>query len=207
MNPRTKEVVYPGLERGGEQGWSQGVGHMQASRSRAPGDYLQFALFRDPAWDYKTFDFDRDMAKADRLDGGIVAAVDPDLHAFFQRGGKLLQYHGWSDPSVSPRDSISYYMRVRDAYAGHGRLEDSYRLFMVPGMYHSWGGDGPNTFDPLSAMEQWVEQRKAPERMIASRWKNGKVDRTRPLCPYPQVAQYKGLGSIDVTENFICKSP
>ena len=206
VNPRTKEVIYPGLERGEEPGWSQGVGHMRTSRSRAPGDYLQFALFRDPAWDYKTFDFDRDMAKADRLDGGVVAAVSPELREFFQHGGKLLQYHGWGDESVSPRDSINYYTRVRDAYAGHGRLEDSYRLFMVPGMYHSWGGDGPNTFDPLSAMEQWVEHRKAPDRMVASRWTNGKVDRTRPLCPYPQVAQYTGAGSTDVADNFICQS-
>ena len=179
---------------------------MRTSRSRAPGDYLQFALFPDPAWDYKTFDFDRDMARADRLDGGVVAAVNPDLHEFFQRGGKLLHCHGWSDESVSPRDSVDYYTHVRDAYAGHGRLEDSYRLFMIPGMYHSWGGDGPNTFDPLSAMEQWAERRKAPDRMVASRWTNGKVDRTRPLCPYPQVAQYKGAGSTDVAENFICAS-
>jgi feruloyl esterase len=205
LNPRTKEEIYPGLERGGEPGWSQGVGHMRVSRSRAPGDYLKFALFRDPAWDYGTFDFDRDVAKADRLDGGVVAAISADLQEFFRLGGKLLQYHGWSDESVSPRDSINYYSRVRDAYAGHGRLEDSYRLFMVPGMYHSWGGDGPNTFDPISAMEQWAERGKAPYRMVASRWSNGKVDRTRPLCPYPQVAEYKGTGSTDVAENFICK--
>jgi feruloyl esterase len=150
--------------------------------------------------------FDRDMAKADGLDDGVVAAVNPELRGFFQRGGKLLQHHGWSDPSVSPRDSIDYYTRVRDAYAGHGRLEDSYRLFMVPGMSHSWGGDGPNTFDPLSAVEQWVEHGKAPDRIVASRWQNGKIDRTRPLCPYPQVAQYQGTGSTDAAENFICKS-
>ena len=178
---------------------------MRVSRGRAPGDYLKFALFRDPAWDYRTFDFDRDVATADRLDSGVVAAISADLQEFFRRGGKLLQYHGWSDESVSPRDSINYYTRVRDAYAGHRRLEDSYRLFMVPGMYHSSGGDGPNTFDPISAMEQWAERGKAPDRMVASRWSNGTVDRTRPLCPYPQVAEYKGTGNTDVAENFICK--
>jgi len=205
VNPRTKEIIFPGLERGGELEWGQGVGHMRPSRSRAPGDYLQFALFGDPAWNYRTFDFDRDMEKADRLDGGVVAAINPDLREFFRLGGKLLQYHPWSDPSVSPRDSINYYTRVRDASAQHSRLEDSYRLFMIPGMSHSWGGDGPNTFDPLSALEQWVEHRKAPDRMVASRWNNGKLDRTRPLCPYPQVAQYIGMGSTDVAENFICR--
>jgi feruloyl esterase len=179
---------------------------MRASRSRAPGDYLQFALFQNPAWDYKTFDFDRDMANADRLDGGVVAAVNPDLHAFFERGGKLLQHHGWSDPSVSPRDSINYYTRVREAYAGRGRLEDSYRLFMAPGMGHSWGGDGPNAFDPVSALEQWVEHGTAPDRIVASLWNNGKVERTRPLCPYSQIAHHNGTGSTDAADNFICRS-
>src|SRR5207245_9411230 len=101
---------------------------------------------------------------------------------------------------------VDYYTHVQDAYPGRGRLEDSYRLFMVPGMYHSAGGDGPNTFDPLSAMEQWLEHGKAPDRIVASRWKNGKVDRTRPLCPYPQVAQYRGTGSTEVAKNFICRS-
>jgi Tannase and feruloyl esterase len=206
VNPRTKETIYPGLERGGEPGWSEGMGHMRASRSRAPGDYLQFALFQNPAWDYKTFDFDRDMANADRLDGGVVAAVNPDLHAFFERGGKLLQHHGWSDPSVSPRDSINYYTRVREAYAGRGRLEDSYRLFMAPGMGHSWGGDGPNAFDPVSALEQWVEHGTAPDRIVASLRNNGKVERTRPLCPYPQIAHHNGTGSTDAADNFICRS-
>jgi feruloyl esterase len=207
VNPRTKEEIYPGLERGGEPAWSQGVGHMVARLVFAPGDYLKFALFRDPVWDYKTFDFDRDVARADRLDGGLVAAVNADLQEFFRRGGKLLQYHGWSDESVSPRDSINYYTRVGDAYTGHGRLENSYRLLMVPGMYHCRSGDGPNSFDPISAMEQWVERGKAPDRMVASRWSNGKVDRTRPLCPYPQVAKYKGTGSTDDATNFTCALP
>ena len=207
VNPRTKDEIYPGLERGGEMGWNQGQGHMVARRPRTPGDYLKFALFSDPAWDYRTFDFDRDVARADRLDGGTVAAVNTDLRAFFRRGGKLLQYHGWSDESVSPRDSINYYTRVRDAYGGPGRLEDSYRLFMVPGMFHWSGGDGPNTLDPVSALEEWVERAKAPDRMVASRWSNGKVDRTRPLCPYPRVARYKGTGTIDDAKNFRCEIP
>jgi Tannase and feruloyl esterase len=206
VNPRTKEEIYPGLERGGELRWSQGVGHMVARRGRAPGDYLQFALFHDPSWDYRTFDFDSDVARADRLDDGIVAAVKSDLQDFFRRHGKLLQYHGWSDESVSPRDSINYHARVQ-AHSGHGTLEDSYRLFMVPGMGHCAGGDGPNSFDPIGEMETWVERGKAPDRMVASRWSGGKVDRTRPLCPYPRVATYKGTGSTDDADSFACKLP
>src|SRR5262249_15816298 len=89
LNARTAQEIYRGRERGGGAGWSQGVGNMVARRSRARGDYLQFALFQDPAWDYKSLDFDRDVARADRLDGGVVAAVNADLHDFFQRGGKL----------------------------------------------------------------------------------------------------------------------
>jgi feruloyl esterase len=78
---------------------------------------------------------------------------------------------------------------------------------MAPGMGHCGGTDGPNSFDPMAALEQWVEKGKAPEKIIASHSAAGKVDRTRPLCPYPQVAKYKGVGSIDDAENFVCKAP
>jgi feruloyl esterase len=84
---------------------------------------------------------------------------------------------------------------------------DAVRLFMVPGMGHCGGGDGTSTFDMLSALDQWVEKGKAPDHVAASRLKDGVVDRTRPLCPYPQVATYKGMGSIDQAESFACKAP
>jgi feruloyl esterase len=90
-----------------------------------------------------------------------------------------------------------------------GRANDvpnSYRLFMVPGMGHCFGGDGATVFDPIGAMERWVEEGRAPDRMIASRWTDGKVDRTRPLCPYPQVAEYKGAGTTDDAESFVCRA-
>lgn len=78
---------------------------------------------------------------------------------------------------------------------------------LVPGMGHCGGGEGPNVFDKVDAMEQWVEHGKAPERIVASHSTAGNVDRTRPLCPYPQIAQYKGSGSIDDAKNFVCKEP
>ena len=88
---------------------------------------------------------------------------------------------------------------------GTSKSSGNVRLFLAPGMGHCGGGEGPNTFDMVSAIEQWVEHGKAPEQIIASHAANGVVDRTRPLCPYPQVAMYKGGGSIDEAASFVCK--
>jgi feruloyl esterase len=142
---------------------------------------------------------------AEQIDNGTINALDPNLKEFFDRGGKLIQYHGWSDPQISPGASVWYYKSVLEMNGGAGKVHDSYRLFMVPGMAHCGGGEGPNTFDTLTALEQWVEQKKAPGQIVASRVRDGKVDRTRPLCPYPQVATYKGSGSTDDAANFVCK--
>jgi feruloyl esterase len=169
--------------------------------------YLRFAVFQNPNWDYMTFDFDSDMALADRIDDDVTKATDPNLREFFRRGGKLLLYHGWTDPSISPLNSINYYNSVVDFVGGLANARDSFRLFMVPGMDHCGGGDGPNTFDSLGAIEEWVEAAKAPDQIIASRIREGKTERTRPLCPYPQVAKYKGTGSTDDAANFSCSAP
>jgi feruloyl esterase len=108
---------------------------------------------------------------------------------------------------ISPGASIQYYTRVAEAMGGASKIDDSYRLFMLPGMAHCRGGNGPNTFDALTALEQWVEQGKAPERIEASLARDGTVIRTRPLCPYPQQAVYSGSGSTDEAANFVCKAP
>jgi feruloyl esterase len=133
--------------------------------------------------------------------------MNANLKPFIDRGGKLIQYHGWSDPQISPGNSVQYYQQVDKLLGSAVKLSDSYRLFMAPGMGHCRGGEGPNVFDPVAALEQWVEQKKAPEQIVASHLTNGTVDRTRPLCPYPQVATYKGTGSIDEAANFSCKIP
>jgi len=133
------------------------------------------------------------------------------LRAFQANGGKLIQYHGWADPDISPLNSVNYYQNVVQFMDRNGRglseTKNFYRLFMVPGMYHCNGGPGPNAFDPLSALEQWKEKGTAPDRMVASHATNGTVDRTRPLCPYPQEAQWKGSGSTDQADNFVCALP
>jgi feruloyl esterase len=208
VNPRTKEQIYPGLALGSELGWASDAGRMHADITKTQAsEYLRYAVFQDANWDFTTFDFDSAMALADRIDDGVTRATDPNLEEFFRRGGKLLQYHGWSDPSISPINSISYYTSVVAFMGGSINVRDSYRLFMIPGMDHCGGGDGPNTFDSIHAIEEWVEAGKAPERIIASQVKDGKVGWTRPLCPFPQIAKYKGTGSTDDAANFACALP
>jgi feruloyl esterase len=161
-------------------------------------------VFKDPRWDIEKFNVDTDIAHADKADNDTINALDPDLGAFISRGGRLIQYHGWSDPQISPSTSTAYYRRVLSALAGKADVAASHRLFMAPGMGHCGGGEGPNTFDMLAALERWVEQRQPPDQIPAAHSTNGRVDRTRPLCPYPRVAVYRGSGSTDEAANFVC---
>jgi feruloyl esterase len=115
-------------------------------------------------------------------------------------------YHGWSDQAIAPGNSVNYYTSVVKNL-GEAKAANDVRLFMVPAMAHCGGGEGPNTFDQMTAIQDWVEHGKAPEVMIASHAANGTVDRTRPLCAYPKVAKYKGSGSTDDAANFTCALP
>jgi feruloyl esterase len=210
VNPRTGEPIFPGMVLGSELGWSSEVGRMypdppDTTKTLATA-YLRYAVFQNPSWDYMTFDFDSGMALADRIDDGVAKATDPNLRDFFRRGGRLLQYHGWTDPSISPLNSINYYNSVLDFMGSPANVRNSYRLFMAPGMDHCGGGDGPNIFDSIRAIEEWVEAGKAPDRIIASHIRDGKTERTRPLCPYPQIAIYKGTGITDDAANFSCSA-
>jgi feruloyl esterase len=205
MNPRTKQMIWPGLAAGSELGWATGVGQVTPQPMALALGIFQYVAFKNPNWDWRSFDFDKDLAFAAK--SAAAADAGPNLKAYFDRGGKLLQYHGWADPGISPQTSIDYFKSVLTASGGAAKLADAYRLFMVPGMAHCRGGEGPDRFDAVSALDQWVDQKKAPEQLLTSRLRNGTVDRTRPLCVYPQVAMYKGSGSTDDAANFACKSP
>ena len=208
-HPRTGALIFTGWPRGSEgfgepasQGWRQYILDPVAPMR---SDVFRYWLFHDPNWNFRTVDLERDLAYAEQK-LPFLAAVEKDLTPFKKRGGKLLSYTGWLDPVVPPQDTVAYYEGVTTAMGGPAATRDFYRLFMAPGMGHCAGGPGPNQFDALGALEQWVEKGVAPDTMVATHRTAGNVDRTRPLCPYPQVARYTGTGSVDEAANFSCVS-
>lgn len=209
-NPRTGEELYPGLVRGSERGWG---GHTAGPNIFATADqFFKFMVYHDPAWDYRTFNFDSDFAYAKSNYSALIDAVDPDLSAFRKRGGKLLFSHLWSSTTHAATKSIEYYEQVAARMQDHGRhhgehlgkTREFFRLFMVPS---ASGSKGPDTFDSLPYLERWVEEGVAPKSILASHYTAGVVDRTRPVCPYPEHAVYKGSGSTDAAESFHCRRP
>jgi len=205
INPRTHAELFSSLVPGTELGW--GVQAAGPEPSANIYDQYRYVVFKDPNWDWKTFDFDKDAARGDRPENLIMNATAPDMTAFFSHGGKLLLYHGWSDPQVPTLNTIKYYNSVVRNLGGESKAADRVRLFLAPGMGHCGGGEGPSVFDKVGPLEQWVEHGTAPEVLVASHVVSGTVDRTRPLCPYPQVAKYKGTGSIDASASFVCATP
>jgi feruloyl esterase len=200
---RTGAKVLPGFEPGTELSWRRFIGGPEPTELAV--DYYRYVIFKDPKWDWRTFDVEKDFALAKGTDN--VIAVTANIKRFAERGGKLLIYHGWADQQVPPGITLDYYQRATEKIGQAGRIPDSIRLFMAPGMAHCRGGDGPDAFDAFGALERWVEKGVAPDRIVASHVREGAVDRTRPLCPYPQVARYSGTGSIDDAQNFVCRTP
>lgn len=215
------EVVHPPLVPGGEAGpggwaaWTTGAAPFTGLHWLAADGFFRYQVFENPAYDPFTFNFGSDLLFSLAKVGPSLDSIDPDLRAMKRRGAKLIVYHGWSDPDISPLNSIDYFESVvsfmshrhDDRADALERTQEFFRLFMVPGMQHCSGGPGPNTFDMLTALENWVEKGQAPKRVIASHITAGVVDRTRPLCVYPKVAAYTGTGSTDDAANFKCKNP
>ncbi len=215
----TSPGFYPGLAQGGETlGWPgfvTGPAPFFSVHYLLGIPFFKYFVYNDPNWDFRTFDFKTDPAFVDAKMGPIMNATSPDLSAFRRHGGKLIHYHGYSDPDISPINSINYFESVVAGQAEeHGPREaleetqEFYRLFLAPGMNHCAGGPGPNVFDTLTALDEWVDDGIAPEKIIATKYVNDNpaqgVVMTRPLCPYPEQARYKGTGSTNDAANFVC---
>jgi len=222
-NPRTNEEIYPAITMTSVLPNAIGLTAGPAAK------YLQWMVFNKPDWKYNMLNFDSDVIFADTNDaeGPQINAIDPNLSGFQKRRGKLISYHGWVDPGFTPEFNVQYYERVvqtmgnNDAEAMKA-TQDFYRLFVAPGMGHCTGGPGPNAFgglaqpavpqdpqhDIFSALEQWVEHGVAPSQVIATKYvkddpKQG-IAMQRPVCLYPQEAEYQGHGSTTDAANFAC---
>lgn len=217
------------LVLGGESGllgwenWISGTAPGKSSLNVLSRQFFKRMVFADENWDFKSLNVERDAKLAEQKLAPLLNATNPDLRAFKKRGGKLIIYHGWNDAAIPPEMAIDYYKSVI-AKMGQRDADTSVRLYMVPGMQHCFLGPGPNWFgqafacpscdtkhDIVAIIEDWVERGVAPNTIIATKYKNdiARTDlvRTRPLCPYPQVARYKGSGSLDDAANFACQSP
>lgn len=219
--------LFPGIPPGGEAGMG---GWPLWITGNAPGrgliaffaiGYFSNMVYGKADWNYKTFDIDEATRMADRKTAQALNATDPNLRPFMKRGGKLILYHGWSDAAIPALNTIDYYNQVA-ATMGPKNIDKFVRLYMVPGMQHCGGGPGPNSFgqggglptdnpehNAYMALEQWVEKGVAPSKIIATKFVDDLnpakgVKMTRPLCPYPQVAKYKGSGDVNDAANFVC---
>ncbi|MDX1384715.1 MAG: tannase/feruloyl esterase family alpha/beta hydrolase, partial [Thermoanaerobaculia bacterium] len=214
------ELVYPGLVPGGEAArggwttWVTGPAPFQSLHFLAADGFFKNFVFDDPDWDFRTFDWNRDVDRSLTKVGAALDAADPDLRPLEEKGAKLIVYHGWSDPDISPLASIDYYESVvgaltknDDRSAALARTREFFRLFLVPGMGHCRGGPGTDRFDALAALERWVEEGEAPARIVAAKQVEGATVRTRPLCPYPEVAAWNGVGDRDDAASFACVAP
>lgn len=198
--------VFPGLAPGSELGWAEGLARVGPWLENA-WDQYRYVVFQDPKWHWRAFTLQRDLPLAVKAAHGALTAIDPDLSAFARRGGKLLMYHGWGDPAIPPGASVDFHARAALATTAPATNARWLRLFMVPGMGHCRGGEGPNTFDMVTPLDAWVDTGVSPQRIVAAHSSGGTIDRTRPLCAYPQVARYNGTGSIDDAANFTCRMP
>jgi len=206
VNPRSGESLYPGLPRGSEFGWD-GLDKTPGPAAIPPfAPIFQWVFGAD--WNWRQFDFDHQDTIFTQKLAGMVNATNPDIDAFRAHGHKLLIYHGWADSLVAPGESINYYNAVLARAKDDPKIDQSVRLFMVPGMSHCSGGPGATHFDALGAVVDWVERGVAPDRIIASTLppadSSGAVNTLRPLCPYPRTAHYQGSGSTNDASSFVC---
>lgn len=228
VNPRTGAKLYPGFYPGSEVGWG-GRNAPVINRTTTSGvssnDFTRYALFANPAFQFRSFDFDHDAQAMDEKLAAVSNATDPNLEPFRKLGHKLLYYHGASDPLIPAQNGIDYYETVEAAQAKLGnnasKTQDFFRAFLVPGLYHCAGGPGAIGFgtsspastedadhDAVMALTRWVENSRAPEKIIAAKYVDNSKEKgvafQRPLCPYPLAARYKGNGDSNDAANWNC---
>jgi hypothetical protein len=218
--------VFPGFLPGAElgpNGWATWITGRDPRKSLDYAFGTQFfsnMVFDNPGWDFRTFNYDADVRLTDQKMAPILNATNPDLAKFNAHGGKLILYHGWNDAAIPALNTVDYYRNVV-ARMSLRSANQFVRLYMLPGVQHCGGGPGPDSFgaypsadgDPehsmFSALEKWVEHGKAPKTIIASKNESPSTSATgakmtRPLCPYPEVAKYKGSGDTNKAANFTC---
>ncbi len=209
-------VIYEGQPAGGEAApggwrpWISGVSEQLLKGGGVPSlsfgfstAYFRNFVFSDPNWDYSTYDIAKNWRRDTRLSATMLNADNPDLGPFKARHGKLLLWHGWSDPALNPRATIRYLNEVRQWDPASA---DYARLFLLPGVLHCGGGSGPDRVDWTNAIVDWVEKGVAPSMLMASkRGQDGVVVQSRPVCSYPQRAVYSGTGSTDDAKSFACR--
>lgn len=199
-NPRTGQPIYPGFEPG-----SEAMFPIQTTGPEPFGaatTYMRDLVFKDPKWDFRSFDYDKDVTRALQAGSEALDVPPTGLDSFFNGGRKLLLSHGWADGLIPAMSTVNFYNALTN-HLGAKKADAGARLFMAPGMGHCTGGDGPFVFDVISSIDKWVETGTAPERIIASNPPMAPA-RTRPLCPYPQEVVYSGTGSTDDEKNFKC---
>lgn len=226
------EALYPGHQAvGSELGWPQflagfvpGMPPMASTIGSGYLKYLALPKSPDPSFTLNDWVFDLDGFDSLREMGKVYNATNPDLSQFVERGGKLILYHGWADPAISPYGTLAYYQAVLDTMGGVDKTQEFARLFMVPGMFHCSGGNAPSSFDLLGPIQEWVEKGVAPEQIIATQYAGsgssggfanptaggadqGEVVRTRPLCPFPLEQTYDGSGDVNDAASFSCEMP
>jgi hypothetical protein len=207
------EVAYSGQPFGGEAeagGWPAWISGTTPREGQAAQPSLRYSfgtqlfkylVFNDPDWDYTKYDLSTWKTDTTRT-AAFLNATSTDLSAFNRKGHKLLLWHGWSDAGLSPLATVKYYDEVKKR---DPKADEFVKMFMMPGVLHCAGGPGPDTADWAAAIDGWVESGKAPQQILATKVVGGAVTRSRPLCAYPQHAVYKGTGSTDQAENFVCK--
>ncbi|HUB50524.1 MAG TPA: tannase/feruloyl esterase family alpha/beta hydrolase [Terracidiphilus sp.] len=217
-------TLFPGYLPGAEEGrngwgpWILGPAPAHSLMASFGSGYYSNMVYEKADWDYRSFSLESGLALAQKKTANALDAVDPNLTPFNAHGGKLIIYHGWNDPAIPALNSVNYYRSVSSSI-GEAKTESFVRLYMAPGMQHCAGGPGPDSFgqssdwnpDPKynmrTALELWVEKGIAPAEIIATKTEenpNGKPLMTRPLCPFPQIARYKGTGDTNAAENFVC---